>query len=274
MPKEIGMLDVGTHCAFCRQLDFLPFHCSYCNKDFCSTHRVRESHLCSSLNQKSKDTASNIDSLSSPIKSNNETFFKSLLPEKAAIRVAKGNADAKAAGSTDSLRTTIQSTLDTKSKNRILSFFRRHRASNNGNSGSRSALTNKYTGKALQLRAIKLDTTLKGDSKIPEQNRVYLYAYGIDSDGSKGNDESRQRVAVYVNKVWPVGRALDYIASVTRLKNSNLKAGVSSDQKLFMYRFDSGGNQLVQLEFSARVGATLKDLDTVYVARGTEVKQC
>ena len=73
---------------------------------------------------------------------------------------------------------------------------------------------------------------------------------------------------MYVNKVWPVGRALDYIASVTHLKNSNLKAGVSSDQKLFMYRFDPKGNQLVQLEFSARVGATLKDLDTVYVARG------
>ena len=275
MPKETGMLDVGTHCAFCRQLDFLPFHCSYCNKDFCSTHRVRESHLCSSLTQKSKVTASNIEPLSSskPIKSNNETFFKSLLPEKASIRVAKGNANAKAAGSTDSLRTTIQSTLDTQSKNRILSFFRRHRSSNNGSSGSRSALTNKYTGKALQLRAIKLDATLKGDSKVPEQNRVYLYAYGIDSDEGKNNDEGRQRVAVYVNKVWPVGRALDYIASVTHLKNSNLKAGVSSDQKLFMYRFDSKGNQLVQLEFSARVGATLKDLDTVYVARGTEVKQ-
>nr|5IJ4_A Chain A, CDC48-associated ubiquitin-like/zinc finger protein 1 [Saccharomyces cerevisiae S288C] len=40
------MLDVGKHCAYCRQLDFLPFHCSFCNEDFCSNHRLKEDHHC------------------------------------------------------------------------------------------------------------------------------------------------------------------------------------------------------------------------------------
>ncbi len=35
------MYDIGQHCQEkgCNQLDFLPFHCKGCNKDFCKLHR-------------------------------------------------------------------------------------------------------------------------------------------------------------------------------------------------------------------------------------------
>ncbi len=32
----------SRHCYQCRQLDFLPFNCKYCHKDFCLEHRMHE----------------------------------------------------------------------------------------------------------------------------------------------------------------------------------------------------------------------------------------
>eukprot|EP01055_Gregarina_sp_Pseudo9_P000335 Gregarina_sp_Pseudo_9__334@NODE_1216_length_1770_cov_36_108030_g1142_i0_p2_GENE_NODE_1216_length_1770_cov_36_108030_g1142_i0NODE_1216_length_1770_cov_36_108030_g1142_i0_p2_ORF_typecomplete_len169_score9_44zfAN1/PF01428_16/1_4e14zfAN1/PF01428_16/9_4e02zfAN1/PF01428_16/5_5e07Transp_Tc5_C/PF04236_15/0_00055Transp_Tc5_C/PF04236_15/1_5e03Transp_Tc5_C/PF04236_15/1_9Amastin/PF07344_11/1_1e03Amastin/PF07344_11/0_53DUF2180/PF09947_9/1_2DUF2180/PF09947_9/6e03DUF2180/PF09947_9/7_1_NODE_1216_length_1770_cov len=42
--------DKGAHCEveYCRQLDFLPFHCEFCKKVFCLEHFQPESHQCAS----------------------------------------------------------------------------------------------------------------------------------------------------------------------------------------------------------------------------------
>jgi len=39
---------MGTHCteAYCRKLDFLPFSCDQCKKDFCVDHHKYEHHNC------------------------------------------------------------------------------------------------------------------------------------------------------------------------------------------------------------------------------------
>ena len=43
------LLSIGAHCAMegCHQLDFLPFHCSGCDRTYCLDHRQPESHTCS-----------------------------------------------------------------------------------------------------------------------------------------------------------------------------------------------------------------------------------
>eukprot|EP01054_Gregarina_sp_Poly1_P004692 Gregarina_sp_Poly_1__4691@NODE_2507_length_2047_cov_83_604040_g1593_i0_p2_GENE_NODE_2507_length_2047_cov_83_604040_g1593_i0NODE_2507_length_2047_cov_83_604040_g1593_i0_p2_ORF_typecomplete_len168_score10_72zfAN1/PF01428_16/5_7e15zfAN1/PF01428_16/1_9e02zfAN1/PF01428_16/1_5e07Transp_Tc5_C/PF04236_15/0_0021Transp_Tc5_C/PF04236_15/4_7e03Transp_Tc5_C/PF04236_15/2Desulfoferrod_N/PF06397_12/8_8e03Desulfoferrod_N/PF06397_12/2_7e02Desulfoferrod_N/PF06397_12/0_16zfC5HC2/PF02928_16/37zfC5HC2/PF02928_16/3_4e len=49
--------DKGAHCEveYCRQLDFLPFTCEYCNKVYCATHFRPESHECASEKYKRED---------------------------------------------------------------------------------------------------------------------------------------------------------------------------------------------------------------------------
>ena len=39
-------LDIGKHCEFCRQLDYCPFVCNLCKKDFCLEHRTPDGHEC------------------------------------------------------------------------------------------------------------------------------------------------------------------------------------------------------------------------------------
>ena len=43
-----------TQCFYCRQLDFLPFNCKYCNEEFCLNHRTVESHDCEAFKAKMK----------------------------------------------------------------------------------------------------------------------------------------------------------------------------------------------------------------------------
>jgi len=45
-------MDIGNHCAepTCRQKDFLPFTCKYCEKLFCLDHKEPTSHNCEKSN--------------------------------------------------------------------------------------------------------------------------------------------------------------------------------------------------------------------------------
>lgn len=46
---DFDYLGIGTNCQFqeCKQLDFLPFRCSGCNKIYCGEHRQAKDHACS-----------------------------------------------------------------------------------------------------------------------------------------------------------------------------------------------------------------------------------
>ncbi|KAF5102067.1 hypothetical protein D0Z00_000527 [Geotrichum galactomycetum] len=46
-PPSDGLLQVGDHCNFCNDLDFLPFTCDDCGNVFCQQHRKPDSHSCS-----------------------------------------------------------------------------------------------------------------------------------------------------------------------------------------------------------------------------------
>ncbi|EAS06423.1 AN1-type zinc finger protein (macronuclear) [Tetrahymena thermophila SB210] len=50
-------MEIGKHCAVkdCNQLDFLPFQCSECNKNFCQNHRYQQDHNCEKLHAQKKE---------------------------------------------------------------------------------------------------------------------------------------------------------------------------------------------------------------------------
>lgn len=240
------MLDVGTHCGFCRQLDFLPFHCKYCNGDFCSSHRSQESHHCKWLldnNQKAQPIANKaVD--------NDGKYFQSLLPEKGYIRVQQSSntkkepAKVRPKGSKSALE-------------KLAKFFKKKEATKKPN--TKSSKPNAF------LQLTKLKKSAPGDDKIPVANRVYIYCQKIDDDG---NDSTVYEV--YINKIWPVGRALDYIAQRLNVSNHNVDLNVKSSEKLYLYKRDDRKGDLVSLEPSSRVVAEVRDLDTLYLVRGDD----
>lgn len=257
MIKETGMLDVGTHCYYCRQLDFLPFHCSQCNHDFCSSHRLKESHHCKSLYlNKSNDS----QKTSSPVVNNHGKFFQSLLPAKASERIRESTKfPPPSPSSSMPNNNTIKSSLNKSSLDKLLKFFNRHKTKTFPLSSSSSS--NKISQK------LSLQKLSKGDTKIPLQNRIYIHCYVLDVDSN-----INEPTPIYINKIWPIGRVIDYLASQLGIKNVNLKA--DPNMKLFLYKaFHSSNNQqLVELNPNDRVVDKIFTLDTLYLIRG-EIKK-
>jgi len=211
--QETGMLDVGTHCAYCRQIDFLPFHCKYCDGDFCAKHRLKEDHHCSSLT----DSTAELDNIAVH-KSDGGKFFRSLLPQRSHIRV-QNSSSPNGNGNNNDKSPTIKSTLNKTSLDKLLKFFKSRQR--------KPIIKSRSASKVTQLAQLK--RTAKGDSKIPEQNRIYLFATVIDDHDHDTNttNTSKENVQVYINKMWPVGRVLDSVANLLGVKNINVKVDTS-----------------------------------------------
>jgi len=49
--QNVDLMAVGTHCSKkdCKRLDFLPFKCDHCHKEFCHLHHEPREHSCASF---------------------------------------------------------------------------------------------------------------------------------------------------------------------------------------------------------------------------------
>ncbi|AQZ16992.1 YNL155W [Zygosaccharomyces parabailii] len=256
MTQETGMLDVGTHCAFCRQLDFLPFHCKFCNGDFCENHRTKESHHCRWLLEQDNGEKKRPNAQKPELKGNEEQFFKSLLPQKGYIRVQE-----KHTVSTPRPKP-VRSQINKSALDKLARFFKRRSKKNSSPIKKSASSSNAF----VQLSQLK--KTAVGDSRIPLSNRIYIWCYVVHDEE---RDKDAKRESLYINKIWPVGRALDYAAQQFGVPNHNNSVKTKNEEKLYLYKADQKSGEMVQLDTSGRVATSISDLDTVYLVRGTDI---
>lgn len=64
----------SEHCAFCKQVDFLPFRCPGCQKQYCLEHRKADSHQCSTSSTQERQ-AEQSEQSSPPRKAKRESEF-------------------------------------------------------------------------------------------------------------------------------------------------------------------------------------------------------
>lgn len=192
-----------------------------------------------------------------PPKDNGGKYFESLLPEKGYIRIRddqnQKNAQKPRIGDTS----IISSTTNKSALDKLAKFFKRRESKKDVTKKTKSKTSNKM------IQLINLKRTAKGDSSIPLDNRIYVYCLVLDSD----NDDSNEH-QIYINKVWPVGRALDYIAKQLNVPNQNNNFKIDSDQKLNLYRKDDQTGAIKYLLSANRVSTDIKDLDSLYLVRG------
>ncbi|EDO18312.1 hypothetical protein Kpol_1039p63 [Vanderwaltozyma polyspora DSM 70294] len=211
--RETGMLDVGTHCQYCRQIDFLPFHCSFCKQDFCTSHRTKESHHCKWLLDQQKAIVTTVDVVNENGSIDNQkkkkkkrgpTYFESLLPEKSHIRVKQqsGSVNHKMFG------------ID---KSTVIKVYDNNKLSNS----------------------------------IPEGNRVQVRCYLVDK---RRPFVSVHEMETYVNKMWPVGRAIDQLSRGF----SNIDTKTKETKQLYLEEDKA-------LDPNDRVDNTISNNDTLYL---------
>lgn len=265
MTKEVGMLDVGTHCALCREIDFLPFHCSACNSDFCAKHRLKEDHYCESLrtNQKVPVTPQKESSRSN---SPPGAFFQSLLPAKAHDRVQTLLQDDKKLQQQPNNMKSALLASNTSQSRRAIDKLKRFFAKN-GKTFENKKSTTKLSSANKLIQVTKMKRTAIGDNSIPLANRIYVWCYVVADSPQDQKKPSPNEV--FISKTWPIGRALDSLASILNVKNSNIDHAVSDNEKLFLYRGDPASQHL--LPASGRVASLVKEGDTLYLVRGLDV---
>lgn len=257
------MLDVGKHCAFCRQLDFLPFHCSFCNDDFCSKHRLKEDHHCKWLleHEEALKIGEGSNKSQGASTSNNEAYFKSLLPERASVRVQM--ADEKGKPLRDINTAKVGSALNSKTLDKIFKFFHKNEKKNSNGKSKKNFSSS--SNKIIQLANLR--KIAKGDAKIPIQNRIYIWCYSVDGQ-EKDTAKEDAKVPIYINKIWPVGRAMDYLSIQCNMKSSILTSSSSND-KFLLYKLKDGKTvSFDKIEPSLRVSNEIKDLDVLYLVHG------
>ncbi|ODV61064.1 Cuz1p ASCRUDRAFT_75799 [Ascoidea rubescens DSM 1968] len=81
-PSPDGLMDIGKHCEFCGQLDFLPFTCSKCKLVLCSNHRSISDHYCKFGDKPSETKNDGSSKKMLMANKNNQQSVASLFPDR------------------------------------------------------------------------------------------------------------------------------------------------------------------------------------------------
>ncbi|EFQ34712.1 AN1-like Zinc finger [Colletotrichum graminicola] len=275
---------VGKHCEYdyCNQLDFLPFFCQSCKKTFCLDHRSETAHKCNNAGawaerrrqaelakpaygqgRQLRDHVSQKPCASPSCKT---TIGTSLVPgvhcpgcnrDYCLKHRLKEDHDCK---NLVPLGARPGSQIDVAARTR--SAFDKLKAWGTAKKeqAGRALPKPKPTSASARLIAVNnLKKTAKGDDKLPQEKRVYLYVEA-EAETAKAKFPKGE---FFFSKDWVVGRVLDEAAKRLQVENLNNR---SSDERDKLRVFHVEGGRL--LEFNEKVGASLVSGNTVVLLRG------
>ncbi|KAK2779671.1 zinc finger protein [Colletotrichum kahawae] len=275
---------VGKHCEYdcCNQLDFLPFFCQSCKKTFCLDHRSESSHKCANAGawaerrrqaelakpaygagRQLRDHVSEKLCASPPCKT---TIGTSLVPgvhcsgcnrDYCLKHRLKEDHDCK---NLVPLGARPGSQIDVAARTR--SAFDKLKAWGTAKKeqAGRALPKPKPTSASARLIAVNnLKKTAKGDDKLAQEKRVYLYVEA-EAETAKAKFPKGE---FFFSKDWVVGRVLDEAARRLQVENVNNR---SSDERDKLRVFHVEGGRL--LGFNEKVGASLVSGNTVVLLRG------
>jgi predicted nucleic acid binding AN1-type Zn finger protein len=277
---------VGKHCqlSYCNQLDFLPFLCQSCGKTFCLDHRTESSHQCANPgawaerrrqaqmarhsageNRTMRDLVSQKPCADPACKM---TIGTSLVP---GVHCQSCNRDycLKHRLKEDHNCTNlvpigarVRTEDNVSAADRAKSALEKLRlwGSKQKESASRVLPKPKPSTAAARIVAVNnLRKTAKGDEKLPEAKRVYLYVEA-EAETAKAKFPKGQ---FFYSKDWVIGRVLDAAAKSLQVQNINNK---STDERDKLRVFHVEGGRL--LEFNEKAGSSLVSGNTVVLLRG------
>lgn len=281
---------IGAHCqaAFCRQLDFLPFKCESCKGSYCLDHRTETAHACPKEGEWARRRA---EANRGP--PTTTTGFKG--PTKPSILSHEQQCSDPSCKTL--INTPLVTGVHCDKCRR--SYCLKHRFTYEHNcenltplgTGKNGQQTQKEKGMAAldklkawglskkaslptpkvpqtparksaaaSVTAINaLKRTAKGDDKIPQDKRLYLYVEAssdtITAKIPKGN--------FFYSSEYSVGRVLDLAAKSLQVQNVNNRSE-SEEDKLRVFHVEGG----TLLDFGEKLGQRVTTGNTIVLLRG------
>ncbi|CAF1568387.1 unnamed protein product [Didymodactylos carnosus] len=200
---------IGKHCSYplCNQLDFLPIFCQHCQQIYCKNHGSSNDHNCSILNQNDNK----IDVLQSSSAPSLLICSFELCNEKCPIEFlcpkCKKNYCIKHRHFDDhkcafqEQRQLSSSPLPSKTTAKVNTEFHSEKFQGTKN----ETLANKVA-------LMKLKQTAKGPQGVPLEARLHVFI-----------EFNTKRYPFFFSKLWPLGRALDYLLNELKLTHTTTK---------------------------------------------------
>lgn len=277
---------IGKHCqlSYCNQLDLLPFLCQSCHKTFCLDHRSESSHKCSNPgawaerrrranlarhaageDRTMRDLIAQKPCADPACKT---TIGTSLVPGvhcqscnrdyclKHRLKEDHNCTNLVPVGAR--MRTEGTTTAADRAKGALEKL--RLWGAKQKESASRVLPKPKPSTAAARIVAVNtLRKTAKGDEKLPEAKRVYLYVEA-EAETAKAKFPKGQ---FFYSKDWVIGRVLDAAAKSLQVQNINNQV---TDERDRLRVFHVEGGRL--LEFNEKVGTALVSGNTLVLLRG------
>ncbi|PHH75822.1 hypothetical protein CDD80_2041 [Ophiocordyceps camponoti-rufipedis] len=267
---------VGKHCQYapCNQLDFLPFRCQACQKDFCGDHRTPSSHKCAIPERQVQRVAD--DAATKKERSPNRVGEKACgsptckavigTPLTPSVHCRSCRRDyclkhrlqeehdcrtlVAATKSNDEAAQKKQSALD---RLRAWSAARMRLTSTEPGSKAKSGVASQIVARNLMKK------NAKGRGDIPENLRIYLH---VEAEPNPGHEQLLKGDFFFRNDSV-VGKVLDEAAKGLQITNINNQT-TDERQRLRVFYIEGGR----MLDFSEQVGKATKTGDTIALLRG------
>ncbi|KAK6531629.1 hypothetical protein TWF694_002808 [Orbilia ellipsospora] len=126
-------------------------------------------------------------------------------------------------------------------------------------------ITQKQKSVAARLAEMnKMKREAKGDDKVPQEKRIYLYTQAE----AKSTSAKLPEGTLFYNKEWSVGRVMDITAKHLQIANVNNQSA-DDEKKLRVFHVESGR----LLSFGEKIGDTCVDGNTVVLLRGIKMEE-
>lgn len=206
---------LGKQCGVetCHRLDFLPIRCSDCGGDFCKDHSLPSCHGCVEEDRRKKEEEVPGDVSFSRHPCQFEGCkggeLTPVLCPKCGLNFClahRHQADHSCRALTPPDNSTQEATAARiKAITDSMSDGKTKRAP-----GKRSEQL------AAKVQLMKLKQKAEGEKGIPQEDRVYLLVHLPKSSSSSSSSR-----AVFISRTWSLGRSVDAIATLLKVKNSN-----------------------------------------------------
>ncbi|KZM20789.1 uncharacterized protein EKO05_0010864 [Ascochyta rabiei] len=274
--------DIGKHCQmeYCGRLDFLPFPCQWCNKDFCVDHKSIEAHKCPDVKSVENGTSTTYAHESGRERPCSKPSCKNVIdtPLIGGVDCPRCNRrycmthrheeqhDCKNLIPIGARPSTVQQrTQSALSKLKLWAENKRNEDEKRQSGPKKSGFlglgrgSNSSAAVSAQVELNALKRAAKGDAKVPPEKRIYLHVEA-STDTTKAKYPTGK---FFYSKDITVGRVLDMAAKALQVENVNNRGGGEQD-KLRVFHVQAGR----LLKFSEKIGDVCLSGNMIVLLRG------
>ncbi|XP_066288964.1 AN1-type zinc finger protein 1-like [Branchiostoma lanceolatum] len=239
--------ELGQQCSVtsCKQLDFLPFKCDACSGIFCKEHRSRERHTCTECNiQQAKVEVTSPKSYPCTYEDCTNSELMPVICEHCNKNLCLQHRHQLDHGCEKYQAPQERMTQTKELIQKIADSKKDDVGKKKKKMGAKSAQM------AAKVALMKIKMKADGDKSIPQTERIYFQVF-------LPKDSAEKSRPMFFSTQWTVGKTVDKIAAICRLRNDN---NVATAKKLRLCHCETGN----VFPIAEKLDLLLKSTEPVY----------